>query len=70
MTYFWMQFTQFPMAIYQRINSLCATFIWKSKAYEMSWEDVCKNKREGGPGIRKFEEVAKAAVMKLIWNFL
>lgn len=70
MIQFWMQFTQFPMAVYQRINSLYATFIWKSNAHKMSWEDVCKNKSEGGFGIHRIEEVAKVIAVKLLWNYL
>lgn len=41
---FWLQFTQFPISIIQKINSLYVNFIWKSKAHKMSWDDVRKTK--------------------------
>lgn len=67
---FWMQFSQLPIAVTQRIKSICANFIWKSKAHKMCWDDVCKTKNEGGLGIRKNDEVAKAVAVKLIWKYV
>lgn len=70
MIQFWLQFTHFPASVIQRINSLCANFVWNSKAHKISWDDVCKTKDEGGLGIRKTEEIAKIVVIKLIWDFI
>lgn len=41
---FWLQFTHFSMTVIQRINSICANFIWKSKVHKMFWDDVCNLK--------------------------
>jgi hypothetical protein len=67
---FWLQFTQFPVAIIQRINTLCANFLWKSKAHQMKWEEVCRTKSEGGFGIRKIEDISKAVATNLLWKFI
>lgn len=45
---------------------MCANFIWKSKFHNMSWEDVCKTKSEGGLGIKRIEEIAKSVAVKLL----
>lgn len=67
---FWLQFTQFAVSIIQKINSICANFMWKSKAHKVNWDDVCKTKSEGGYGIRRIDEMAKAVVVKLLWNYI
>lgn len=70
MIQFWLRFTYFPLTVIQRINSLCANFLWKSKTHKMSWEDACKTKSEGGFGIRKIEDLSKAVVVNLLWKFI
>lgn len=51
-------------------KALCANFIWKSKAHKMCWDDVCKSKNQGGLGIRKIKDIAKAVAVKLVWKFI
>lgn len=36
----------------------------------MSWGDVCKTKEEGGIGIRRLEDVAKAINITPVWKYL
>lgn len=67
---FWMHLSQIPVSMIQRINSICADFIWKSKVHKMNWNDVCKCKQEGGLGINKLEDTAKAVAIKLVWKYL
>lgn len=69
MLLFWLQVSQFPASVIQRINSVCSNFLWKSKSHNMSWNDVCKTKSEGGLGIKKIEDLAVATATKLLWNF-
>jgi hypothetical protein len=70
MLHFWLQIAQIPASIIQKINSLCANFLWKSKSHKMSWDEVCKTKNEGGLGIRKIEDIAKSIAAKLLWNYI
>lgn len=67
---FWLQFSQFLVAIIQKINSICANFLWNSKAHKIYWDDVCKTKTEGGLGVRIIDEVTKAMAIKLLWNYI
>lgn len=70
MIQFWIQFSPIPASITNRINSICTNLLWKSKSHSMSWEDMCKTKREGGFGIRKIEDIGKSISIKLIWKFI
>lgn len=36
MIQFWLQLSQLPMVVKHKINSICANFIWKFKAHNMS----------------------------------
>lgn len=36
----------------------------------MAWKDICKEKNEGGLGIRPLNEVNMAYGLKLIWKML
>lgn len=67
---FWLQFTQFPLTVTKRINTFCANFLWKYKAHQMKWEEVCRTKTEGGFGIRKIEDISKAVATNLLWKFI
>lgn len=67
---FWMQFNKIPANIVSKINSVCANFLWKTKAHRMSWNDVYKAKMEDGLGIRKLDDISKVISTKLVWKFL
>lgn len=58
------------MTVNKRINSLYASFIWKSKAHKMNQDDVYKTKNEGGFGIRRIDDIIKAMAVKLVWKFI
>lgn len=66
---FGVKFSQVPASILHRTNSICASFIWKSKSHKMPWEDVCKTKEEGRIGIRRLSDVAKAINIKFSVEF-
>lgn len=36
----------------------------------MSWDNVCKTKSEGGLGIKRIKDIAKATAVKMLWNFI
>lgn len=36
----------------------------------MPWDEVCKTAEKGGLGIRKLDQIAKTAAIKLVWTFL
>ena len=59
----------------QEINSLCSAFLWSGPVFstqkaKISWADVCKQKEEGGLGLRYLEEVNRFSCLKLIWCIL
>ncbi|CAE6005964.1 unnamed protein product [Arabidopsis arenosa] len=73
MVNFWSAVFNLPKRFYAKVDSLCASFLWKNKVTSavgarVAWIDVCKPKEEGGLGIRLLEEFAIVFQLKLIWN--
>ncbi|XP_026410063.1 uncharacterized protein LOC113305189 [Papaver somniferum] len=51
-------------------NYLCTGNAEERKCVTLKWDNVCTSKEEGGLGIRKFEDMNKALLMKLLWKIL
>ena len=61
MVNFWSAVFVLPKAFYEKVDSFCASFLWKNKTTSAAgsrevWEDVCHPKSEGGLGIRLLED--------------
>ena len=48
---------------------MCAIFLWKGKLHAWKWDSVCRPKSGGGVGLRKANDVNKAAQLKRFWNY-
>ncbi|KAL0806793.1 hypothetical protein Bca101_099285 [Brassica carinata] len=61
-----------PAKCLDTIESMCSAFLYGSPTQthkaKVSWDDLCLPKEEGGLGIRKLRDTAKAFAMKLIWR--
>ncbi|CAL9224853.1 unnamed protein product [Arabidopsis halleri] len=58
MVNFWSAVFNLPKMVYAKVDSLCASFLWKNKVgsaqgARVAWTDVCRPKNEGGLGIRR-----------------
>ncbi|CAA7031081.1 unnamed protein product [Microthlaspi erraticum] len=74
MVNFWSSVFVLPKSFYQKIDSLCAAFLWRNKTdsaagARVAWKDICRPKPEGGLGIRLLEDFALVFRLKLVWNF-
>ena len=59
----------------KEVEQLCSDFLWsgpnlKTTGAKVSWRDVCKEKDEGGLGIRVLKEVNTVCGLQLIWRLL
>lgn len=59
-----------PVQVINKIESLCAYFIWNNKCYDVSWTQLCRPKEYGGVGLKDFKCLQKALAIKMIWVFL
>ncbi|KAF5468900.1 hypothetical protein F2P56_013011 [Juglans regia] len=64
-----------PLRVFKKLNSLLSTFFWgelngRPRMKWISWEKVCKPYKEGGPGMRNFDEVQRSLHMKFAWRLL
>lgn len=69
-----MQSCVLSRGIYDEVDKMCRTFIWGDeenhrKVHLLSWEKLCKPKKEGGLGMRPTRDANTAFVMKGLWNF-
>lgn len=67
---FWMQCFCLPVSIVQKIKHLILNFLWKSRSSKIPWEILCRQKEEGGMGLRNLEEMNRALFTKLIWKII
>ena len=68
---FWSQAFILPKACLDEIESMCSAFLWsgspnQSHKAEVSWEEVCIPREEGGLGIRKLRDSSKVFALSLI----
>ncbi|XP_022553563.2 uncharacterized protein LOC111203791 [Brassica napus] len=73
MVNFWSSAFILPAGCYDTIESMCSAFLWSGSPTQthkakVSWEDLCFPKDEGGLGVRKFKDTARAFALKLIWR--
>ena len=64
-----------PDKVIQRIDALRRNFFWrgnedKKKFHLVKWEEVIKNKKEGGLGIRNMKKKNKSLMLKCLWKFI
>ena len=64
-----------PVSTLIQLDKIARSFIWGSgegirKQHLVSWEKICKPKREGGLGIRSAKEMNIALLAKLGWRLL
>ncbi|KAJ6835850.1 uncharacterized protein M6B38_329970 [Iris pallida] len=67
---FWLQSIQIPSATIRKVEAICSNFIWRGGIHAISWDQLCRPREEGGVGLRPFQEVRKAACMKMAWKFI
>eukprot|EP00253_Pinus_taeda_P006554 PITA_06554 len=72
---YWMTLAWIPRGILNRLQNICARFLWKGhhtrkKFAWVKWVTIARPKRWGGWGIKNLDLFAKALVAKLGWNLL
>ncbi|XP_062076508.1 uncharacterized protein LOC133781498 [Humulus lupulus] len=70
---FWSQIVILPKMVVQKINQVCRAFLWKGSEMlngpgNVSWEDVCKEKKEGGLGFKDIAMWNLCAIGKHVWD--
>lgn len=68
-----MQSSILPRTTCDEIDKLCRGFIWGDEVnhrriHLLSWDKLCKPKKEGGLGLRSSREANSALMLKAIWN--
>ncbi|XP_028109723.1 uncharacterized protein LOC114308353 [Camellia sinensis] len=63
-----------PVGIANQLDRIQSTFLWggdevKRKVHLVKWEEVCKNKCQGGLGVRKLSEFNECLLIKWWWIF-
>ena len=72
---FWSAAFRLTSQCVKEVEQLCSDFLWsgptlKTTSAKVSWRDVCKEKDEGGPGIRVLKDVNTVCGLKLIWRLM
>ncbi|KAJ6847196.1 uncharacterized protein M6B38_285315 [Iris pallida] len=62
---FWLQSIMVHLATIRKIEDICAKFIWHGGIHAISWEQLCRPRKEGGVGLRSLVSVREAAGIKL-----
>ena len=65
---YWIQTFKLPQAIIAELERIICNFIWKDGMHAISWDTICRPKKEGGLGLRKIKDMSKAAGIKLCWR--
>nr|KYP50870.1 Putative ribonuclease H protein At1g65750 family [Cajanus cajan] len=68
-----MQTVFFPRQLCDELDRSCRTFLWGHtmdyrRIHALDWSTVCKEKKEGGLGIREFRMVNTSFMMKNCWT--
>ncbi|KAJ6815994.1 uncharacterized protein M6B38_419140 [Iris pallida] len=69
-TMFWLQSIQIPTATIQKVESICADFIWRGGMHAISWDQLCRPREGGSVGLRPLHAVRKATCVKMAWRFI
>ncbi|XP_020270783.1 uncharacterized protein LOC109845967 [Asparagus officinalis] len=56
-----------PIRVLEKIDMLCSAFLWGSKIHQVSWIEVCKDKKIGGLGLFSTKLWNYAAAIKMLW---
>ncbi|XP_013614499.1 PREDICTED: tryptophan--tRNA ligase, cytoplasmic-like, partial [Brassica oleracea var. oleracea] len=72
---FWSAAFRLSSQCTKEVEQLCSAFLWtgpnlNSTGAKVAWTEVCKEKEEGGLGLRPLREVNKVSGLKLIWRLL
>lgn len=72
---FWASVFRLPSQCMKEVEQLCASFLWsgpvlKPSGAKVEWSDICRQKNEGGLGIRALKEVNMVYGLKIIWRIL
>lgn len=72
---FWIQAFRLLSKCIQKLESLCAAFLWSrpslnKKKTKVAWRDVCKLRQEGGLGFKSIKEANIVSCLKLIWSIV
>ncbi|OAP07106.1 hypothetical protein AXX17_AT2G19500 [Arabidopsis thaliana] len=64
-----------PRECINEINRISSAFLWSGpelnpKKAKVSWDEICKPKKEGGLGLRSLREANEVSSLKLIWRLL
>ena len=73
--YFWFRNFMLPKGVLQRINQICAGFLWHGKeksaqGARVSWKAICFPKSEGGLGLKDTISWNKACILQNIWAII
>ncbi|GJS51247.1 hypothetical protein Tco_0624609 [Tanacetum coccineum] len=72
---YWASVFILPSRVLLDIEQIIRGFLWcqgimcKGKA-NVSWEDVCRPKKEGGLGLRRLDEFNKALMISHVWKLI
>lgn len=69
---YWAQVMVLPKHVLKKMNNICRAFLWFGKVDcsnpgYISWDQVCRKKKEGGLGMRNTELWNMAALGKHVW---
>ncbi|XP_077214052.1 uncharacterized protein LOC143848883 [Tasmannia lanceolata] len=72
---YWSAAFHIPRSVLEKIEKIFRDFFWSGckrerKWQNISWETICKPKREGGLGIRSLIDMNRAAQIKQLWHIL
>ncbi|KAL0294970.1 UNVERIFIED_CONTAM: hypothetical protein Sradi_6858100 [Sesamum radiatum] len=71
---YWSSVFILPKSIIKVIEQYMRTFLWKgasgSGLVNVSWDQVCKPKEEGGLGIRRVLHMNQALILRHVWRIL
>ncbi|KAL9679585.1 hypothetical protein QQ045_017451 [Rhodiola kirilowii] len=73
MVFFWPRVCFLPKSVIRAVNAICAKFLWRGcgdrkGGHRINWEDVCRDKEEGGLGLKNIEVMNSALVINQIWG--
>ncbi|KAL9679299.1 hypothetical protein QQ045_017157 [Rhodiola kirilowii] len=73
MVFFWARVCFLPKTVIQKVNAICARFLWRGGSdrkggHLVKWEDVCRDKEEGGLGLKNIEVMNSAMVINQMWG--
>ena len=65
---YWVQSYKVSCTISNELERISSNFVWNGKIHAWSWNSMCKPKREGGLELRRVQDIANAAGIKLVWR--